>query len=69
VGSPVAGLTFGSVQEPSGSVRRATTRWTATPMTGGSRPVPAGNRCLRLVFANEPVARLAGLRYRFAAAF
>jgi hypothetical protein len=41
----------------------------ATPMVGGAGRVPAGNRCLRLVFASEPVERLAGLRHRFAAAF
>jgi hypothetical protein len=29
---------------------------------------PAGDRYLRLVFANEPVARLHDLRERFAAA-
>jgi hypothetical protein len=39
-------------------------RWPA-----GSGRVPAGNGYLRLVFASEPVERLAGLRDRFAAAF
>jgi aspartate/methionine/tyrosine aminotransferase len=37
----------------------------ATPMTGWG---PSGERYLRLVFANEPVERLAGLRVRFDAA-
>jgi len=35
----------------------------------GSGRVPAENRYLRLVFASEPVERLAALRDRFAAAF
>lgn len=38
----------------------------ATPMTGWG---PSGGRYLRLVFANEPLGRLADLRSRFAAAF
>jgi hypothetical protein len=38
-------------------------------MADGSGRVPAENRYLRLVFASEPVERLAGLRDRFAAAF
>ena len=38
----------------------------ATPMTGWG---PSGGRYLRLVFANEPVERLSGLRARFDAAF
>jgi aspartate/methionine/tyrosine aminotransferase len=38
----------------------------ATPMTGWG---PSGRRYLRLVFANEPVERLTGLRARFDAAF
>jgi aspartate/methionine/tyrosine aminotransferase len=38
----------------------------ATPMDGWG---PSGERYLRLVFANEPVERLAELRERFAAAF
>jgi aspartate/methionine/tyrosine aminotransferase len=37
----------------------------ATPMTGWG---PSGQRYLRLVFANEPASRLAGLRARFDAA-
>ena len=37
----------------------------ATPMTGWG---PSGERYLRLVFANEPLDRLAGLRTRFDAA-
>ena len=37
----------------------------ATPMNGWG---PSGHRYLRLVFANEPVERLAGLRDRFLAA-
>lgn len=41
-------------------------RVAATPMTGWG---PAGDRHLRLVFANEPVERLGDLRDRFAAAF
>ncbi len=40
-------------------------RVAATPMTGWG---PAGDRYLRLVFANEPVARLHDLRERFEAA-
>jgi aspartate/methionine/tyrosine aminotransferase len=38
----------------------------ATPMTGWG---PSGERYLRLVFANEPVERLADLRARFDTAF
>jgi aspartate/methionine/tyrosine aminotransferase len=41
-------------------------RVAATPMTGWG---PAGERYLRLVFANEPVERLGDLRERFSAAF
>ncbi|HEX2134145.1 MAG TPA: pyridoxal phosphate-dependent aminotransferase [Actinophytocola sp.] len=41
-------------------------RVAATPMHGWG---PAGDRYLRLVFANEPVDRLRGLRSRFTAAF
>jgi aspartate/methionine/tyrosine aminotransferase len=41
-------------------------RVAATPMAGGG---PAGQRYLRLMFASEPVERLAGLRRQFAAAF
>jgi aspartate/methionine/tyrosine aminotransferase len=37
----------------------------ATPMTGWG---PSGERYLRLVFANEPIERLADLRSRFDAA-
>jgi aspartate/methionine/tyrosine aminotransferase len=40
-------------------------RVAATPMTGWG---PSGDHYLRLVFANEPVGRLAGLRERFQAA-
>ncbi len=40
-------------------------RVAATPMDGWG---PAGRRYVRLVYANEPVGRLAGLRDRFAAA-
>jgi aspartate/methionine/tyrosine aminotransferase len=40
-------------------------RVAATPMDGWG---PSGGRYLRLVFANEPAARLAGLRDRFRAA-
>jgi aspartate/methionine/tyrosine aminotransferase len=40
-------------------------RVAATPMTGWG---PSGEHYLRLVFANEPVGRLAGLRERFQAA-
>ncbi len=38
----------------------------ATPMTGWG---PSGDRYLRLVFANEPISRLTGLRARFDHAF
>jgi aspartate/methionine/tyrosine aminotransferase len=38
----------------------------ATPMDGWG---PSGSEYLRLVFANEPVERLAGLRERFVATF
>ncbi len=41
-------------------------RVAATPMDGWG---PGGGRYLRLVFANEPASRLAGLRARFGAAF
>jgi aspartate/methionine/tyrosine aminotransferase len=37
----------------------------ATPMTGWG---PSGERYLRLVFANEPIERLADLQTRFDAA-
>jgi aspartate/methionine/tyrosine aminotransferase len=40
-------------------------RVAATPMTGWG---PSGENYVRLVFANEPVGRLAGLRERFRAA-
>ena len=41
-------------------------RVAATPMTGWG---PAGERYVRLVFANEPVERLSDLRTRFAEAW
>ena len=43
-------------------------RVAATPMTGWGSEAVAG-RCLRLVFSNEPPARLAGLRERIRAAW
>ncbi len=41
-------------------------RIAATPMTGWG---PAGDRYVRLVFANEPLERLSDLRARFDAAW